>query len=151
MAGFKFRLEVILNLKIQFEKNAKNELGIAIMRLEEEKQKLRNIRDEIEININEFKIACTGVIQREKIKKLKFFLEFLDHAKQRQEENVKKQQKNVDKIRDKLVEIMKERKVLENLKEKDFHEYLKEEEKKEQQLIDELVSYKEAAKVDETS
>ncbi|MGI6049952.1 MAG: hypothetical protein ACOYEI_03845 [Acetivibrionales bacterium] len=45
---------------------------------------------------------------------------------------------------------MKERKVLEKLKEKEFHKYLKEEERKEQQRIDELVSYKEAAKVDET-
>ncbi len=151
MAGFKFRLETILKLKEQFEKNAKNELGIAIMKLEEEKLKLKNICDEIKINMIEFKNACTGIIQREKIKELKSFLDFLDGAKERQEENVKKEEENVDKIRDKLVEIMKERKVLENLREKEFHKYLKEEERKEQQRVDELVSYKEAAKVDKTS
>jgi flagellar FliJ protein len=150
MAGFKFRLETILNLKEQFEKNAKNELGIAIKKLEEEKLKLKKISDEIEINMKDFKKACTGIIQRETIKELKSFIVYLNSVKERQEENVKKEQENVDKVRDKLVEIMKERKVLEKLKEKEFHKYLKEEERKEQQRIDELVSYKEAAKVDET-
>lgn len=31
MAGFKFRLQTFLKLKEQLEKNAKNELGIAII------------------------------------------------------------------------------------------------------------------------
>lgn len=151
MAGFKFRLQTILNLKEQFEKNAKNELGIATMILEQEKSKLKAIRDEINNNMNEFRNACKGIIQSEKIKELKSFLKFLDQSKDRQVENVKKEQENVDKIRVKLVGIMKERKVLENLREKEFHKYLKEEERKEQQRVDELVSYKEATKVDETS
>lgn len=150
MASFKFRLQTFLNLKEQFEKNAKNELGIAIMKLEEEKAKLKAIDDEIDINTNDFRQACSGFIQPEKIKELKSYLEYLQNARERQEENVKRQEKNVDKIREKLVEIMREKKVLENLREKEFHEYLKEEERKEQQRVDELVSYKEAAKVDKT-
>lgn len=150
MASFKFRLQTLLKLKEQFEKNAKNELGIAIMKLEEEKDKLRIIEDNIVVTTNDFRKACQGAIQPEKIKELKSFLEYLQTARERQEVNVKRQQENVDKIREKLVEIMRERKVLENLKEKEFQEYLKEEEKKEQQRVDELVSYKEAAKVDRT-
>ncbi len=150
MPSFKFRLQTLLKLKEQFEKNAKNELGIAVMKLEEEKDKLRVIEDNIDVSTNDFRKACQGTIQREKIKELKTFLEYLQKAKERQEVNVKRQQENVDKIREKLVEIMRERKVLENLKEKEFQEYLKEEEKKEQQRVDELVSYKEAAKVDGT-
>lgn len=149
MAGFKFRLQTFLNLKEQFEKSAKNELGIAIMKLEEEKARLKAIDAEIDINTNDFRHACCGIIQPEKIKELKAYGEYLQQARERQEENVKRQEKNVDIIREKLVEIMRERKVLENLKEKEFHEYLKEEERKEQQRVDELVSYKEAAKADQ--
>lgn len=148
MAGFKFRLQTLLKLKEQFEKNAKNELGVAIMKLEEEKSKLRVIEDNIDITTNDFKEACSGVIRPEKIKELKTYLEHLQHERDKQKENVKRQQKNVDIIRERLVEIMRERKVLENLKEKDFQEYLKEEAKKEQQQVDELVSYKRASKAD---
>lgn len=148
MAGFKFRLQTLLKLKEQFEKNAKNELGVAIMKLEEEKSKLRVIEDNIDITTNDFREACSGVIRPEKIKDLKAYLEHLQLARDKQKENVKRQQKNVDIIRERLVEIMKERKVLENLKEKDFQEYLKEEAKKEQQQVDELVSYKRASKAD---
>ena len=134
----------------QFEKNAKNELGVAIMKLEEEKSKLKAIEDSIDVTTNDFRVACSGVILPEKIKELKVYLEHLQYVREEQKENVKRQQKNVDIIRERLVEIMRERKVLENLKEKEFQEYLKEEEKKEQQQVDELVSYKEAAKVDKT-
>ena len=150
MAGFKFRLQTLLKLKEQFEKNAKNELGVAIMKLEEEKSKLRVIEDNIDITTNDFREACSGVIRPEKIKDLKAYLEHLQLARDKQKENVKRQQKNVDIIRERLVEIMRERKVLENLKEKEFQEYLKEEEKKEQQQVDELVSYKRASKADIT-
>ncbi len=150
MAGFKFRLQTLLKLKEQFEKNAKNELGVAIMKLEEEKSKLRVIEDNIDITTNDFREACSGVIRPEKIKDLKAYLEHLQLARDKQKENVKRQQKNVDIIRERLVEIMRERKVLENLKEKDFQEYLKEEAKKEQQQVDELVSYKRASKADIT-
>lgn len=150
MAGFKFRLQTLLKLKEQFEKSTKNELGAAIMKLEEEKSKLKVIEDNIDITTNDFREACSGVIRPEKIKELKTYLEHLQHTRDKQKEAVKQQQKNVDIIRERLVEIMRERKVLENLKEKEFQEYLKEELKKEQQQVDELVSFKEAAKVDKT-
>ena len=144
MAGFKFRLETFLKLKEQFEKNARIELGAAIMKLEEEKSKLKVIEDNIDITTNDLRDACSGVIRPEKIKDLKAYLKRLQHEKDKQKEVVKRQQKHVDIIREKLVEIMRERKVLENLKEREFQEYLKEENKKEQQQIDELVSFKES-------
>ena len=148
MAGFKFRLQTLLKLKEQFEKSTKNELGVAIMKLEEEKSKLKVIEDNINITTNDFREACSGIIRPEKIKELKTYLEHLQHTRDKQKEAVKQQQKNVDIIRERLVEIMRERKVLENLKEKEFQEYLKEELKKEQQQVDELVSYKRASKAD---
>jgi flagellar FliJ protein len=130
LAAFKFRLQSLLRLKEQLEKSARNELGIAIRKLEEEKAKLRAIEDNIDLTMGDFRKACQGIIQPDKIKELKAFLEYLYTERDRQEVNVKKQQENVDKIREKLVEIMKE--------------------KKEQQRVDELVSFKEAAKTDKT-
>ena len=150
MSVFKFRLETFLSLKEQFEKNTKNELGIAVMKLEEEKNKLNSILNKMSVCSEDFKHACTGLINPEKIKEYKLFLEYLKKQKHAQEMNVKSQQQNVDKIREKLVEIMREKKVLENLKEKDFLDFKKHEEMKEQLITDELISYKEAVKMDRT-
>ncbi len=146
MAKFKFRLQTYLNLKVQLEKDAKNELGLATIKLQEEKSKLQSIEDCIELYSEKFRKACTGSIQPARIKELKIYLEHLDNRKEIQLLNVKKAQENVDKKREKLIEIMKDKKVLENLKENKFQEYKKEEEKSEQLRIDELVSYKGAAK-----
>ncbi len=120
------------------------------MKLEEEKAKLLKIEENIDLCTDDFKRACTGIIQPDKIKELKSYLEHLQKEREGQKANVKRQQQNVDKIRDKLVEIMKERKVLENLKEKELQEFLKQEEAKEQQRVDELVSYKESVKMERT-
>lgn len=148
MAGFKFRLQTLLDLKEQLEKSAKNELGAAVMKLEEEKARLFSIENRVTICLSNYRHACTGLIRPEKIKEIKNYLDYLHIEKTKQEENVKQQQQNVDRIRERLVEIMKERKMLENLREKHFGEYWKQEELKERQLVDELVSYKKAAKMD---
>ncbi len=148
--AFSFRLQTFLNLKEQLEKSTKNELGIAVMKLEEEKAKLTVIDEGIAHCLHDYKRACSGIIQPDKIKELKIYLEYLQKEREWQEANVKRQQQYVDKIREKLVEIMKERKVLEKLKEKEFQEFLKQEELKEQLRVDELVSYKEASKMDRT-
>ena len=146
MPKFKFRLQSFLNLKEQFEKQAKNELGIANRKLQHEKRKLNRIEEDIKIYSDKFKSACTGHIQPEKIKELKVYLEYLYDKKVKQMLNVKREQQNVDKIRVKLVSLMRDKKVLENLKEKNFQEFLFEQEKSEQKRTDELVSYKESKK-----
>ncbi|NLM74489.1 MAG: flagellar export protein FliJ [Clostridiaceae bacterium] len=146
MARFVFRLQSFLNLKEQLEKNVKNELGVANQKLQQEKIKLRRIKEDIDTYSDKFRSACTGSIEPEKIKELKIYLEHLYNNEQKQKLNVKREQQNVDKIREKLISIMRDKKVLENLREKNFQEFLSELEKGEQLLADELVSYKEATR-----
>jgi len=146
MPKFIFRLQSFLNFKKQLEKNVQNELGIATQKLQSEILKLRRIEEDIENYLNEFRAACTGAVRPEKVKELKTYLEHLYDREQEQKLNVKREQENVDKIREKLIGIMRDKKVLENLKDKNFQEFLSEQEKSEQLLTDELVSYKEATK-----
>jgi flagellar FliJ protein len=63
-----------------------------------------------------------------------------------QKQRVNEEKRNVDKIRERLIEIMKEKKVLEKLKEKELALFKKEQEKAAQLLVDELVTYNEAKK-----
>jgi len=64
-------------------------------------------------------------------------------------ERVNEERRNVDKIRERLIEIMKEKKILEKLREREFTQFRQEQEKAGQVLTDELVSYKEFVKTEE--
>lgn len=59
-----------------------------------------------------------------------------------QNKNIKEANDVVDKYREELIKIVKERKMLEKLREKKLNEYLIEMSKDEQKRMDEIVSYK---------
>lgn len=151
MAVFRFSLQKLLRLKGQLEESVKNELGIAVQALEREKEKLASIDVAIAQLTGEFRNACSGSIRPDKIKEIKAYLEIRQKARVRQTGVVKQKQESVDKVREKLVNAMKERKVLENLREKELERFRKQEEKDERKLTDELVSYKESVKKDNSS
>jgi flagellar FliJ protein len=146
MAVFRFRLQKLLDLKQQLEDKIKNELGLAIQAHEQEKEKLALIDAGISRLTEDFRKACSGTIQPGKIKEIKAWLEVQKEARERQLEAVKRSRENVDKIRARLVTAMQEKKVLANLKEKEFEKFRKQEERNERKLTDELVSYRESVK-----
>lgn len=146
MASFRFRLQKLLDLKQQMEDKVKNELGLAIKAHEEERRKLAEIDAGILRLSEDFRNACSGTIRPEKIQEIRAWLEVQKNARERQLEVVKRSSENVDKIRARLVAAMQERKVLANLREKEFERFRKQEEMNERKLTDELVSYKESVR-----
>lgn len=148
MAGFKFSLQTLLSLKEQLEKSAKNDLGLAIQTLEKEKAKLASLDAGISHLTEEYRSAAMGAVDPARIREIKAYLETQYKARDKQKGVIKSCQENVDKIREKVVSLMKERKVLEKLKEKERERFMKEEELKERKITDELVSYKESLKND---
>ena len=58
-----------------------------------------------------------------------------------QQGNVEAAERNLEKVREKLSEVMMERKTHEKLKEKAFEEFLMEEKRQESKEIDQLTSY----------
>lgn len=148
MAKFVFKFQPILDLKIQMEDSLKNELGKAIHKLEHEKDVLKSIESEREEAINQFNEKSSRGIVVEKLKEYNNYISFLMVRINQQKENVKDAQKNVDKYREQLIKAVQEREMLDKLKEKKLQEYMKEQHQLEQKLIDEVVSYKYAAKSD---
>lgn len=141
MAKFSFRLQSVLNVKLQREDNLKNELGKAIQRLEEEKARLAELEKSLGDTVAEFneKAKKTTV---HKLIEFNEYLSLLNSRIKQQKENVNCAALNVDKIREELLKAVKERKILEKLKEKKHDEFLLEQKKLEQQTNDEIVSYK---------
>lgn len=143
MAVFKFSLATLLKIKEQFEQNTKNELGLVIQALERARRILHEIEEEIQNQVEEFGGALSGKIDQERIEGIRRWIVVLEKKKIDQEGQVKKASENVDIVRAKLIALVKERKVLEKLKEKEFQLYMEEESKLEQKVIDDLVTYKE--------
>ncbi|HEY9059826.1 MAG TPA: flagellar export protein FliJ [Pseudobacteroides sp.] len=142
MAKFKFRLQPLLNIKIQLEDSAKNELGKAVQRLEEEKEKARFLVENREKYISEFQEKTSSYVRIDELKGYTLYISKLAQNIELQNKNIKEASDNVDRYREDLIKIVKERKILEKLKEKKYKEYLSELGKDEQKRMDEIVSYK---------
>jgi flagellar FliJ protein len=76
-----------------------------------------------------------------KLIEVKEYLSLLDSKIKKQKENVNSAMLNVDKIREELLKAVKERKILEKLRDRKYEEYLLEQKRLEQKTNDEIVSY----------
>ena len=141
MAKFIFKLQTLLKVKIQMEDNLKNDLGKAIQKLEEEKAKLRRLEFEKSRYIMEFNEKSRKTTVNNLIK-FNNYISFLAVKILNQKENINLASRNVDKIREELIKIVKEREIMDKLKEKKYGVFQKEQLKDEQRLNDEIVSFK---------
>lgn len=140
MPKFTFRLQPVLNIRNQQEENLKNEMGKAIQKLEEEKQKLHSLEDKESQIVDEFNKKT----KKTTVKSLLQFNDYIGFLKSdimTQKENVNKAAVNVDKVREELIKAVKNRKIMDKLKEKKKEEYVQEEKKLEHKTNDEIVSY----------
>ncbi|HHV99004.1 MAG TPA: flagellar export protein FliJ [Clostridiaceae bacterium] len=142
MAKFNFKLQSVLDLKIQMEDNKKNEFGSAVQKLEYEKKVLENIKDEKEKNINAFGNELKNKAKVSTLRQINSYISLLGQKIEVQKENVNKASNIVDKKREELLEAVKERKIMDKLKEKEYNLFLKQELKEEQKIIDEIISFK---------
>lgn len=143
MSKFVFRLQSFLNIKEKLEEQKKKtEYGKAVVKLEEAKLVLQNIFDTKKNTIICMQNSINSSINSNELQNFNTYLSFLDKEVERQNKVIELEQKNVENARLQLVEAMKQRKMIETLKEKEKEEFFKEELKKEQKMIDELVSFK---------
>lgn len=142
MPGFKFSLQTVLNIKKQKEDSLKNDLGKAMQRHEKEKETLQTLTNEMENCIAEFNIQSTKGVTVERLREFSAYLPVLKQHVQFQKEKVKYAQQDVDKYRVMLIKAVQEREMLDKLKEKQLKEFMDEQIKKEQKVVDEIVSYK---------
>lgn len=142
MAKFIFNMQGLLNIKEKLEEQSKTEYGKALTRLEQEKSILLNLKNKKQENILSFRESINKGVKPNYIDNINKYISFIDKKIEEQMQNINKAKEIVEEKRLALLEAMKERKVLETLKEKEKENYFKEELKNEQKIIDEIVSYK---------
>lgn len=141
MAKFIYRMQNILNLKYKLEEQAKMEFAAARRRLDEEQEKLdllfrrkadyeeegRRLREDA-LNVRDILDNKNAILQMD---------EFIENQKIR----VSEAEEALEAERQKLQEVMQERKVQEKLREKAFETFMQEENAREGKEVDELTSY----------
>lgn len=139
--AFKFKLQKLLNYKRTVEGLKKTEYGDAIYRLGLEEEKLISYSNQ-KLNIIQRKEAGGKTVNIAEIKMYSNYLKQLNNKIEDQEQLVKEKEEERDQAQDELLFAMQERKAFEKLKEKEYKEYLIEEKRKEDKVVDEIVTYK---------
>lgn len=141
MAKFVYKLQSVLDIKEKLENQEKIAFGLATAKLQEEQEVLQKLmiqkagydkqaRKLLEGNINLIDInACRRAIDTMKTRIRTQMLE------------VHKAEKELESVRQRLNEVMIERKTYEKLREKKFEEFKQELLYEEGKEVDELVSY----------
>lgn len=138
--GYNFKLEKVLNYKETVENFKKAEYGDVHQKLNYEEEKLLNYNLHKESLIYD----KTRSTQRTNIGNLKLYNNYLqDIAKniENQEDIIDETKQELEKVKEELLIAMQEKKSFEKLKEKGYNEYLDESKKKEEKIIDGIVTF----------
>ena len=141
MAKFRYRMQSILDIKYQFETQAKMEVGKAQLKLNEEVEKLQHLIDRKEAYLEEGRRLREETISVNDLRDNRNAVLVMDDLIMHQRFEVTKAEEALERARAKLTEIMQERKMHEKLKEKALAEFLEEEKAAEAKVVDELTSY----------
>lgn len=140
MMGYNFRLEKVLNYKETIEGFKKTEFGEVNQKLNKEESILLdyNIYKE---NLLKDKNVST---RKTSIGNLKLFNNYLKDISvniETQEQIVDETKEELEKVKEEMLIAMQEKKSFEKLKEKDYVEFLDELKKREDKIIDEIVTF----------
>ncbi len=149
MKGFKFKLQTLLDVKEKMEEQKKIELGKANQKLLKEQEKLNSfVQSKIEA-IEQQRNLAFAKINVVMYSNYGNYISKLEKSIEEQRKKVKIEEKNVEKAKENLIEVIKERKSYEKLREKKLDEFKREALSKEQKSADEIVTYKHSKKLEE--
>ena len=141
MAKFQYRMQSILNIKLKMEEQAKMQFAQAQAKVNEEEAKLlklKNRKSAYEQNLKELLLKKLDLL---KIDELQNAVMCMDEYIVAQKQEVDKAYRVLEKERQKLTEVMIERKSHEKLKENAFEQFLQDLNSAEGKEVDELTSY----------
>lgn len=142
MAKFRYSMQSILDIKLKLETQAKQDFSAAKAALDEEEEKLRLLKDRKRGYEEEARQLLEGTLNLRDIEDNKMAVVCMDDYIAGQQERVRAAGDNLERAREALTEVMKERKTHEILKEKAFQQFREDEKHREGKEVDELTSYK---------
>lgn len=142
MKKFRYSLETVLNIKEQKQKMEKEKLALLISKYELQKNKLVEILNKIEKTIEESETNKAAGTYAINLKQFNLYIESLYKKYDQQKDILKALENEIERERQNLAKVSKEKEVLENLKEKKYEEYKYQSLLEQNSIIDEQISYK---------
>ena len=142
MAKFKFSLETVLKVDKLRKKQVKTEFARAQEYLARQHKVLSDMHEEMSLIAADM---TSMAIKGATVNSIKMYADYTQVLRQRirqQEQIVKRAEKQVEEIMERLVSLMKKTNVLSQLKEQQYRDYIAELEKKQQKAIDEFTGFK---------
>ena len=139
--GFRFKLQRVLDLKLKQEDEKKNQIATlmqAIKTKEDELEALISEKKQKEFSLNDNRKRGISILQ---IRNINQYLLFLDKKINTLRFEISSLESNLNQKRLEYLELQKERKTFEKLKEKDYEKYLYNEKKEEEKMIDQIVTF----------
>lgn len=141
MAKFIYRMQNILDIKYKLEETEKQNFAAALQRLRNEEEKLQHLVMRRDRYASEYEQLLVGKLDFLKIEQCTNAIDFLNEKITDQEQVIRNRSKELEQARQKLNQVIQERKMHEKLKEKQFEQFLQELSMQEIKEIDEVVSY----------
>ena len=141
MAKFIYRMQNILDIKYKLEETEKQNFAAALQRLRNEEEKLQHLVMRRDRYASEYEQLLVGKLDFLKIEQCANAIDFLNEKITDQEQVIRNRSKELEQARQKLNQVIQERKMHEKLKEKQFEQCLQELSMQEIKEIDEVVSY----------
>lgn len=141
MARFRYSMQSILNIKLKMETQAKQEFSAARAALDEEEERLQGLFARKAGYEEEAEALLAGILDLRSIEENRMAVVCMDNYIAAQQVQVARAERNLEQARERLTEVMMERKTHETLKEKAFQQFLMDEKRQEGKEIDELTSY----------
>lgn len=141
MAKFLYRMQNILDIKEKLEETAKQEYAEARHRLDDEEEKLAALHERKQIYYGQYRQAIQGQLDFLEIESSGNAVDIIKEMIAAQEEMVRKRSKELEQARQKLNQVMQERKMHEKLKEKQFEVFKSELNAQESKVTDEVAGY----------
>ena len=139
--GFRFKLQRVLDLKSKQEDEKKNQIATlmqAIKTKEDELEALISEKKQKEFSLNDNRKRGISILE---IRNINQYLLFLDKKINTLRFEISSLESNLNQKRLEYLELQKERKTFEKLKEKDYEKYLYNEKKEEEKMIDQIVTF----------
>ena len=139
--GFRFKLQRVLDLKLKQEDEKKNQIATlmqAIKTKEDELEDLISEKKQKEFSLNDNRKRGISILE---IRNINQYLLFLDKKINTLRFEISSLESNLNQKRLEYLELQKERKTFEQLKEKDYEKYLYNEKKEEEKMIDQIVTF----------
>ena len=139
--GFRFKLQRVLDLKLKQEDEKKNQIATlmqAIKTKEDELEALISEKKQKEFSLNDNRKRGISILE---IRNINQYLLFLDKKINTLRFEISSLESNLNQKRLEYLELQKERKTFEKLKEKNYEKYLYNEKKEEEKMIDQIVTF----------